>query len=70
MDIGNYVPYIFFAVLFIVLVIFVTRAVFSIPAMLRYFKAIVELLALQAEKNGVEKEKIVRVLKKADEKDN
>lgn len=63
MEIGELVPYIFLAILLIVAIIFITRAVFSIPAMLRYFKAIMQLLAINAIKQGAPEDQVKKILK-------
>lgn len=47
--------------------IFLTRAIFSIPAFLRHSRAQTALLALMAEKQGVDRKMLNNILSKTNE---
>jgi hypothetical protein len=59
--------YLIAAFILLLIALFIARAVFSIPAFIRYQKAIIKLLALQAKNSGVPVEEINKVINAAKE---
>ncbi|MES2620577.1 MAG: hypothetical protein V4615_06985 [Bacteroidota bacterium] len=61
-DVGivGYVPYLMIGGIIFFLAIIITRAIFSIPKMLRYQKAQIKLLAMIAGQNKQENSKVIR----------
>ncbi|HEU4901173.1 MAG TPA: hypothetical protein VFT06_00235 [Flavisolibacter sp.] len=66
MDAGTLVPYIAIGVGVLIALIFVTRAIFSIPVIVRYLKAIAQLLAITAEKQGASQAQVHKILQDAE----
>lgn len=59
--------YLFASFVGFVVLIVITRAIFSIPKIIRYQKALIKLAALNAEKSGAEENLIKEIVFEADE---
>jgi hypothetical protein len=66
---NNLIAYIAIGCAILLGLIWITREIFSIPALLRNLKAIVKLLALNAEKSGYPKEQIDAIVKEAEKQE-
>jgi hypothetical protein len=63
MNSDNAIPYIFGYIIAFIIAVFVTRAIFSIPKLLKYQRMQILLLAEMAKAQGVDLERIEKIKK-------